>query len=361
MPAVLRAALAPSAAPVDDEKDRARYAATLMEMWGVRAMRPRFLGCHPNSLGAEHLPALRANPHVVSLKTDGVRQMLLLTTRADGAPVALMIDRALAMREVRVWGPVEYFEGSLFDGELVWRGDAVVSDGASAPPMDYLVFDALCLRGKRRMHQRYSQRMQAVHASLGGPAALDEDLDAVAARALAEDALISVQRAPHALHLLPKPCAPAARAREVWAARDATPYRCDGLLFSRTDARVERGTSNAMLKWKPVWSVDLLTRRGEAGELSLHAVDPGTGGLARVPGVVEPNEVLAALPDAGAIVEYHVLCGRGGAAAAPQARLVPARVRGDKDAPNALRTVRSTMELAAGGVGEAALLRAVGC
>ena len=356
MPAVLRAALAPSAALVDDEDDRARYAETLMEMWGARAMRPRFLGCHPNSLGAEHLPALRANPHVVSLKTDGVRQMLLLTTRADGSPVAVMVDRALAMREVRVWGPADYFQGSLFDGELVWRGDAVVDDRrTSTPPMDYLVFDVLCLRGTRRMHQRYSQRMQAVHASLGAPAAADEDLDAVAARALAEDALISVQRAPHALHLLPKACAPAAKAREVWAARDASPYRCDGLLFSRADARVERGMSNAMLKWKPVWSVDLRTRRGSDGELALHAVDARTGGLARVPGAVEPNEVLAALPEAGAIVEYHVSCEKGGAP-----RLVPARVRRDKDAPNALRTVRSTFELAAAGVSEAALLRAVG-
>jgi len=40
---------------------------------------------------------------------------------------------------------------------------------------------------------------------------------------------------------------------------------------------------------------------------------------------------------------------------------VPARVCGDKDAPHALRTVRSTFELAAGGVSEAALLRAAGC
>ena len=78
-------------------------------MWGMPHVGTRFPGCNPHSLDHEKLGLLAEHRHVVSLKTDGVRYFLLLTTRADASPVAVMIDRGMTMYEVAASGELAFF------------------------------------------------------------------------------------------------------------------------------------------------------------------------------------------------------------------------------------------------------------
>ena len=84
------------------------------------------------------------NEYLLTPKVDGW-QLLLLTTREDGRPVAVMISREMEMYEIEVGFEAHFEGGTLMDGELAWS----YKDDQSAPAMEYFVFDCMRMAGRR--------------------------------------------------------------------------------------------------------------------------------------------------------------------------------------------------------------------
>lgn len=83
------------------------------------------------------LDQLRSNAYYVTEKYDGVRFFLLLVQNKE--PQAYMIDRRGSIYFVSVTCKIEYFRGSLFEGELVWN--------ATTHKQEFHVFDIISLQG----------------------------------------------------------------------------------------------------------------------------------------------------------------------------------------------------------------------
>jgi hypothetical protein len=340
-------ALVPSHSAVDDPTERAHYWAALLEAWGsssgARGKRGgggggggTFPGANPISLSRAALPQLRAAPHVVALKSDGVRYALLLTLRPCGSgaraapsPVALMVDRAGHMYEVEVVAPEDHFvKGTLLEGELVWRQP----EGRGAL-MLFLVFDAVRVKGVSLLHAPFVERLEAARRCT----CHSEELarlpdDEVESRVAEADAVAIVHFDPP-LAMRPKRFVDRAHAAQLWSERGESECRVDGLVLQRSDAAYVRGTAGgAAYKWKPTHSVDLAgpadALRGAEGPLGATV----EGRTVRV----LPSRVATDGKDG--VAEYDVDVSAPG-----EVRLFAMRTRPDKCAPNGLRVVAATV------------------
>ena len=114
------------------------YWACILQLWRLPSHISHFPGANPMSIEKSDFPRLSEEDYLVALKTDGVRHLLLLTTKPNSAePIAIMIDRTKRMYEIEIWANEDFFEhGSLYDGELVWEQNVLV----------YVVFDAFTQR-----------------------------------------------------------------------------------------------------------------------------------------------------------------------------------------------------------------------
>jgi len=106
-------------------------------LWQVAQYRGRNPAPQPVSLEREHFPELLERSYFVSDKSDGVRYVLFLV-RALDKDLALMVDRKLCLYQVAVAAGRSYFEGSIFDGELV-----TLPCGSHL----FLIYDVVALRG----------------------------------------------------------------------------------------------------------------------------------------------------------------------------------------------------------------------
>lgn len=329
--------LVPSHSLVDAEPERAHYWRALLAKWKVRGKRADsatfFPGANPVSIARANLPALEEHPHVIALKSDGVRYALFLTlrpgsTREQPQPVALMIDRARNMYEVEVLAPEAYFcEGTILEGELVWH----LPDNRSHL---FLVFDAVCIRGESLLDKPFEERLRAAHQCTR----LSEELskcspDDMEHRVFEADGIALVHFEPHIV-MRPKRFVGREHAVRLWSERSEAEHRVDGLIVHRADAAYVHGTATGVAyKWKPEHSVDL------AGPpTSLRAADGPLGahiGGRRVE--VLPSRVECIRADD--VAEYHVEV-----VDESHVRLFAMRTRTDKCVPNGLRVISATVQ-----------------
>ena len=106
----------PSESEILDDDEKRRYGDVLRSLAKLPTKVRHFPGTLPVSLSRTST-SLSASDYQVTPKVDGVRFMLLLTTRTDtdgvGGPVALLVDRAGHMFKSG-WGCEAFFtEGTL--------------------------------------------------------------------------------------------------------------------------------------------------------------------------------------------------------------------------------------------------------
>jgi hypothetical protein len=149
--------LVPSGVRIQDLAELRVARETLWKVWGVWSSDTGRRGeCpwpQPVSLQRADLARVceLSDHYHVALKADGVRFLLLLTTRAE-MPVALMFDAGLRPYEVSVWGPYELFErGTIIDGELVRQ--------AGTGALTYQAFDTVVMAGNCVDELPYQQRL----------------------------------------------------------------------------------------------------------------------------------------------------------------------------------------------------------
>lgn len=321
--------IVPNFSTIPDGEEKNFYVKKLQEM--VQLTRtPVFPGCNPVGLTRKAIPSLGKYPYLVTLKSDGVRHLLMLTVRPDSAAdepaaVALMVDRALNMYEVDVCGTEEYFtRGTVLDGELV----------LAQPNEDkllFLVFDALHVKGeglcKMPFHERLKRVRKCVLDRLVGAAVEEivEETDTVAFIANVPDIVMRPKTFVENMH-----------APWLWQDRHTSDHRVDGLILQREDAPYNPGAAlcGSQLKWKVLPTVDLAgvppNLRVRDGEASIQSI----AGHTLV--VDATSEVLAT--DEHDVIEYSMSKQPDGSV-----KLFALRRRPDKKHPNSRLVVEDTL------------------
>ena len=285
----------------------------------------------PVSMARRDLPKLLAEDYVVLRKSDGVRYTLFLTQMASG-PVAVLVDRRLALRRLPVASRRDFFMGTVLDCELVQtRGGA----------RRLLAFDALAYKGARVASRPYGHRCALVAECLVPEPSEEEREDPSdfaarerAVRRQVSRGLLVLGASKLGLSLYYKPHVPLRRLEELLS--DAGTHESDGLIFVALGRGSKPGTSSSTFKLKAQHTVDL--------EVAGDKLFCGQGGgpetaVCRVelpPGFVVDDRFWGAarkLVDETGIVECVILPGRV---------LLPTRCRRDKSHPNTLDVVRRT-------------------
>lgn len=331
--------LKPSASEIGAGSDEhAQLIAKAMALFGVRARKPVFPGSQPLSIRRERLPELRGG-YMVSLKTDGVRYVLLLT-RYRGEPRAVMIDRLLKVYEVEVWGNDAFFNDTMFDGELVWRHGE-----GSAPRMMFLAFDLLCVQGSSCLSMSYADRVARMHRCIlvGTPRCMPpQDLEQFL---VDEDKLYAMNNMGD-LQLLPKRVLHSSELLPVWEERGSASHLNDGLIF--TPNAPHDGRPPPTFKWKAENTIDFLFDLASgcvsvcdrSAVVPFESVSLGEGAVYTVR--PEPNQLTELIARSGQNkVILECLCGVD--QAGRMVTLYPIKRRRDKTTPNSLYTARETL------------------
>lgn len=277
---------------------------------------------------------------LVSLKTDGVRYLLLLT-RYGGEPRAVMIDRSMAVREIEVWANDDFFDGTLIDGELVTERNpaGTISDV-------FLAFDLFAIRGAELRSLVYSDRISELFNILLTPTDFIDDTEELT-NAVTEGRKICA--APDTcLRIVSKVVMCATYTEHVWHQRHVSTHMNDGLIFT-PDRCMDPCSPVHVLKWKPLNTIDvmLLVTAGKPPSILIrqsnnlritNAVDMGDGRKLRF--VLDSNVILESLIGQGHtrfVVECACLV-KGSVVF-----ITPIRPRLDKDAPNHMHVVKETL------------------
>jgi len=203
--------------------------------------RSAFPGPNPVSMDTGDFGKLRAQPYFIAEKTDGVRALCLVCT-IDAIDIAVLLDRTVSRAYIF---PVKHmpralFQGTLFDGELIYD----TLDGV----WNYIIFDALCVSGVPVFHFPFSRRMHAVETSLTAYV-YDPAYDAGQLRLKC---------------FIPLHCPDVLNAFETHEERMKQRHSVDGVVFMPELDRVVFGRHDNLLKIKSVHSVDFLC--GKKGE-----------------------------------------------------------------------------------------------
>jgi len=337
-------ALVPSHTVVENAAELRHYWATLRSLWRLPSHMQHFPGSHPVAVDETTARLMRESTYVSTYKTDGVRYLLLLCCRPDGAPIALMIDRAGVMYEVVVWAEQSFFvKGTVLDGELAHELDT--SDFV------FLVFDAVAAAGEHVADRPFSERLQVIHNVVFRAWKAHMTDDELEAHVIEERKITMHHVDPTAIRMQPKSFVPFSHTAALWRDRASHPHRIDGLLFTRCDAPMQVGRTQRILKWKEHHTLDVRldadgTPHLKAPSGRSDATVPMSEALPGAAWSVVRNEIVAAdVPGASAVAPGVYECALELAApdSASSHRLVPLRARLDKEVPNAVSTAQSTL------------------
>ena len=292
----------------------------------------------PRSFRRHQLDGIAQNKYLVSLKTDGVRYLLLLT-RYNSEPRAVLIDRSMCVREIEVWANDDYFDDTLLDGELVTERN--VNDEISDA---FLAFDMFSCRGRSLAACVYSDRLSELFGVL---LTVSDDVEGVEDVTNVVVDSRKICAAPDTnLRIVAKVVMSAAYTEHIWIERRHSRHLNDGLIFTPD---VDRNSADVVFKWKPLSTIDVMlrvTRDRPPSILIRHSnktrgtsvVDMGEGLKLRL--VLESNVLLESLVEQGHVC-FVVECacfikGR-------IAFITPIRPRLDKDSPNHIHVVKETL------------------
>ena len=250
--------IVPSQSKITDPEELAHYWTVFLDLWGVRDARRRRSAtfhptCNPCSVSRRTMETLANNPYLITLKSDGVRYTLMLTTRkdtVDGA-VALFVDRARNMYEVEVCAPDEHFlKGTLIEGELVWPSPQKAA-------LTFYSFDVACVKGQKIQHWPFVDRHRTCVALTTMSDELRNAPDADA-RIMETDSVVVVHYSPE-VHMRPKRFVGMEHAERLWNDRTEAGHRVDGLILQSANAPYKSGAAldASCLKWKEHSSIDL--------------------------------------------------------------------------------------------------------
>lgn len=312
--------IVPSDSKIQNDAERAYFLGMMMKYWNLPTKLKHFPGANPVALERKHIDTLKHTDFLVALKTDGVRYVLMMTVKPNSLePIALMIDRALNMYEVEIWGSEDFFyRGSLFDGELVFT---------KRNSLQFIVFDVMLLQGASCIDKKYRERLQIIQDRI---LYIDNSFDErVIEQMLEEEDMIVASK----LQMTTKKCVSMSFVKELWDSKDKCEHANDGIILTMNASPIQTGSTDTILKWKPCHTIDVIYR-----DQKLFVNSNNSDGLLSLKDhenyVFDSSHALE-----NCVIECHVEF-KG------EFILTFERQRFDKKAPNTLHTVLSTLELA---------------
>lgn len=337
-----RPALQPSTSLITSARERAEVLRHLKQLYGIRRGaygRFTFPGGQPVSIERADLPKLSAD-HMISLKSDGMRYLLLLLL-IDDEPRAVFVSRSLEMFETEVWAPESYYTvegGTLFDGELVHeqRGDGGMTKL-------FLIFDVVAVRGSTKT-LLFQERLNKIHRHVLSelPAGLTTESELVDSFVLDED---RVFLASPDMRMRPKRFVKFEDGLRLWRDRRMLNHKNDGLILMGNN-QLQTHTDRSCFKWKPpeLITVDVIT--DAVGRLYVQK----RGTLTRVDAltllgrprdvVVHLNELVQCVGLGASTTVFECSCDIGDDLIA----FTPIKSRPDKPCANDFVTVVKTLE-----------------
>jgi hypothetical protein len=304
--------------------------------WGAAHIPQRNPCSQPVSLERRHIPLLLRENYVVAEKSDGVRYALFLY-KEGGRHFSFLVDRKLTLFQIPVAACSRAFEGSVFDGELVW-----IQGAQGAWLQLFLVFDVVAVNGLMDIQrQNLHRRLQLIRETfdLRGERATSPTY----ASRLAKQGKIICGGNAYGLSFRPKPCFPMDQLDTLLRQIPSLQYATDGFVFTPVDDPVCTGTGERIFKLKTRHTVDLEVRGGQllvgqgggaetaAQRVPLNAVGAPLRASARLAAVVAAERADTA------IVECSLL------QAGEHIEIDLVRQRQDKAHPNTVRTLLSTV------------------
>ena len=255
--------LVPSLSITSDAHMQCELLKRLGSFFGCRHKGPpkSFPGSHPISVARHDLSRMQQETCMFSLKSDGVRYMLLLC-EVEGQFRAVMIDRRLRLYEVVVWCDESFFSrGTLLDGELVldhMRGQ-----------LTFQVFDAVRVAGAPCHALTYRDRLQLLHDKLLSelPEGMDERTEEAEEFIIDEKKVYSARCNHMRMRFVPKRFVTKENAEALWEKRNEFPFPSDGLIIHMNHLPIVSGTTRNVIKWKPHNVIDVVV---DAEKKSVH-------------------------------------------------------------------------------------------
>lgn len=255
--------LIPSQSIVEGEEEKSYFWDRLMDVWKVprrhRSSPSFFPSSNPISVSRRNLDLLSSQRYLVTMKSDGIRYLLFLTTRQGSTydnplPVALMVDRSRTMYEVEMLAPEDYFlKDTILEGELVWRQP-------DERMLLFLVFDSIVVQGERMSHRPFEERLRRAEACVR----FSEDLHA---HIHEEDVHDKVEQAncivpasyDPSIVMRSKNFVDHIHSDRLWKESSDVEHRVDGLILQAARMGYTFGSAldGSVLKWKDASSVDL--------------------------------------------------------------------------------------------------------
>lgn len=238
----------PSNTIIHDECEKKYFWQMLLEFWKLPKSFKHFPGPNPVSMERTNFTRIREEDFMISLKTDGIRYLLILTTKPNSIePIALMIDRAFNMHEVEIWANEEFFyNGCLFDGELVRNSNG---------NLEFVIFDIVLLKGQSCIEYTYRERLQIIHSHI---LLVDQNTDdETIEKLVSEEDKLYARNNEHNMQLFPKKCVTKEHIKELWNNQEKCSHRNDGIILTLNSSHVHTGTSKSVFKWKPSHSIDI--------------------------------------------------------------------------------------------------------
>jgi len=321
--------IVPSYSRIDSDAEVNYYWEKLVRDWELPTHISHFPGSHPVNIERKDLNFLSANPDIlVSLKSDGVRYIMYMTTRKDkeDEAVCIFVDRARQMFEIEVCADASFFlNGTILDGELVWK----LPDEKQ---LSFLVFDIIRIAGVMHKKKSCDDRLLTIERLL--ESADDWSQDEIDEMVMDNMSIVACNNI-HDLELVPKRFISASSTKNIWDSRDTNIYRNDGLIFTRKNAEFCLGTATCTTyKWKPNFSVDVRIKDDNVYANS-HNSEKYVN-ISRVknqPLILVPNVLDYTNDD---IVECEMSMSSKG-----MCELFPMRIRYDKTAPNTMKVIES--------------------
>lgn len=323
--------IVPSYSVIDSDSERKHYKLRMYETWTRKKVKRScgecmFPGCNPVSISRVCVESLRGSSYVMALKSDGVRYALFLTLRADGSPIALMVDRSWNMYEVEVLAPEAFFaRETILEGELVWKQP-------DETQLIFLVFDAIVVKGEHLCAHPFERRFAEAHKCTY----LSNELTVLGAddleqRVLESGAIAMVHYDPP-ISMRPKCFVQVSHATGLWSSRTDLDHRVDGVILARQHSAYTLGTAydKSSLKWKPHSTIDL---HGPDDRLLMQNDEPVPPKISELHVVVDPSVV----PCMG-LREFLVTID------ATHVRLFAIRLRTDKAHANSRKVVEATIQ-----------------
>jgi len=167
-----------------------------------------------------------------------------------GKEQSVLIDRKLEIFQCPVAASKKCFNGSLFDGELLWVEG---QDGTRCQTL--LIFDVVCWRGDSSIGQSpLHVRLELLRKIFG----LEEEVNTPeGAQAAAKTGKIICGGNAFGLSFRPKQCMPLDMLDTLLRHIKHLPYKSDGLVLTPVEEIVQSGTHETMFKLKWHHTVDL--------------------------------------------------------------------------------------------------------